>query len=111
MEAHCHLSLRVGRPAKPGNIIFTGGDLDGRLKTLFDALAVPKDKDAIDARDATQDEYVCLLSDDELITGVSLESYRLLEAGKQDENYIDLDIAVTITAVTAMRGTFNLLFG
>jgi hypothetical protein len=44
MEAHCHLALRIGRPMKPGRLIFEGGDLDGRLKTLFDALAMPKDE-------------------------------------------------------------------
>jgi hypothetical protein len=42
MEAYCHLALRVGRPTKPGQIVFSGGDLDGRLKTLFDSLAIPK---------------------------------------------------------------------
>jgi len=67
MEASCHLALRVGRPAVPGGIVFGGGDLDGRLKTLFDALSVPKDAGAIDAKDVTQGEYICLLSDDELL--------------------------------------------
>jgi hypothetical protein len=111
MEAHCHLALRIGRPARPGEIVFSGGDLDGRFKTLFDSLAMPKDTQAVDAKDVTQAEYICLLSDDELITGLSVESYRLLEPSKQNENYIDIDIAVTITAMTPMYGTTDLLFG
>src|SRR6266545_4626061 len=41
MEAHCHLAITFRRPMKPKSIIYAGGDLDGRLKTLFDALAMP----------------------------------------------------------------------
>lgn len=110
MEAHCHLAIRVGRPIKPGSIVFDGGDLDGRLKTLFDALAIPKEEHSLDPRDVSEQEHICLLSDDSLITALSIESYELLEGGCS-ENYIDLDIAVTVTAVTPMPGTWTLLFG
>ncbi len=109
MEAACHLSIRLGRPIRPGMIVYEGGDLDGRLKTLFDALAVPKDASAVKQADCQQDEYLCLLSDDELITGVSIESYEILET--KAEAYVDVDISVTITATTPMNGTAVLLFG
>ena len=79
MEASCHLALRFGRPFKPGNIIFQGGDLDGRIKTLFDALAVPKDDRQVTQEDCKLPEYLCLLGEDSLITGLSVESYQLLE--------------------------------
>jgi hypothetical protein len=79
MEAHCHLTLKIGRPMKPRHVIFDGGDLDGRLKTLFDALAVPTDEAALPVG-ATGDEgeVLCLLADDSLITGLTIESYQLL---------------------------------
>jgi len=42
------------------------------------------------------------LGDDELITGISIESYELL--APHSPNYVDLDVTATITAVTPMRG-------
>jgi hypothetical protein len=110
MEAHCHLALRVGRRMKPGRLIFDGGDLDGRLKTLFDSLAVPKDEGALpDGSTGDDGEVLCLLADDNLITGLTIESYRLLGDGL-GPNYVDVDIDVTITAMTPMAGTLSLLF-
>jgi hypothetical protein len=57
MEVHCHLALRFGRLTKVGTI-FEGGDLDGRLKTLFDALAIPKDDNQLDSNRRMADEYL-----------------------------------------------------
>jgi hypothetical protein len=79
MEAHCHLALKIGRPMKPGRLIFEGGDLDGRLKTLFDALAMPKEEAALpDGVSGDDGEVLCLLADDSLITGLTIESYQFL---------------------------------
>jgi hypothetical protein len=112
MEARCHLALRIGRGMRPGSIVFSGGDLDGRLKTLFDALAVPKDDHQVAAEHVEQTEYLCLLSDDSLITGLSIESYQLLDVSPDSgDNHVDLNINVTITATTPMIGTLGLLFG
>jgi hypothetical protein len=110
MEAECHLALRIGRPAKAGSIVYAGGDLDNRLKTLFDALSAPRSNDSVDASQLDQAEYFCLLSDDVLVTGLSIESYQLLGTARP-EDYIDLNLTVTITARTPMYGTLGLLFG
>jgi hypothetical protein len=107
MEVHCHLSLRIGRPVRVGTI-FAGGDIDGRLKTLFDALTVPKDDGQV-PDGTTAREYLCLLSDDDLITALSISSYELL--GGATENWVDIDLEVTITAVTPMAATSVLMFG
>ena len=37
----CQLDILLLWPEEPGNIIKNGGDIDNRLKTLFDALAYP----------------------------------------------------------------------
>lgn len=37
----CHLDILFLRYDEPGQI-FTGGDLDGRIKVWFDALSVPQ---------------------------------------------------------------------
>jgi len=109
MEAHCHLGLRVGRTVKPGSIIFDGGDLDGRLKTLFDALRMPRDASELPKDFHGGAECLCLLSDDSLITGLAIDSYELFD--EHSENYVDIDLTVTITAMTPMFGTLGLLFG
>jgi hypothetical protein len=109
MEAHCRLAIRLGRPTKPGKLIYEGGDLDGRLKTLFDSLAAPKNEDQVERRDCSLPEYLCLLGDDSLITDLSIESYQLL--GETRPNWVDIDAEVTVTAVTPMSGTYSLLFG
>lgn len=107
MEVHCHIALQLGRPVKFGTI-FAGGDLDGRLKTLFDALAVPaRDENFPDH--APEGEYLCLLSDDDLITGLSIESYELLDS--VPESRVDITLHITITAITPMPATSVLIFG
>jgi hypothetical protein len=70
------------RPEPPGAIITQAGDIDNRLKTLFDALRYPKKMDEL-PKGATPDEsekpFFCLLEDDILITGVSVRTDVLLE--------------------------------
>ena len=58
------------------------GDLDNRIKTLFDALKIPREASALpsDAKpDEDQKPFFCLLQDDSLITKFSIEADRLLE--------------------------------
>ena len=76
---------------------------------MFDALAVSNDESAVRARDCCQEGYLCLLSDDQLITGISIESHEVLEA--KPPGYVEMDVSVTITAVTPMSGTYVSLFG
>ena len=110
MEARCQLAIRWGRPTKPGRIIFSGGDIDGRLKTLFDSLRMPHTPSELPANIRGTDELCfCLLADDNVITKVSVESYRLLGDFPSDA-HSEVDIDVTIRAVTPMLGTYSLLF-
>ena len=69
-------------PQPPGAIVSGGGDIDNRLKTLFDALKVPSEPTALPSGAAPSVEEVpffCLLEDDRLITRVSIETDRFLE--------------------------------
>lgn len=68
------------RPEEPGSVITQGGDIDNRLKTLFDALSIPQ-ADPIPVGDSpgeAEDPFHCLLEDDYLITGVNITVDRLL---------------------------------
>jgi hypothetical protein len=82
MHAVAELDIRILWPQAPGSIISSGGDIDNRLKTLFDALKMPFEPTAlppgtVPAPDETP--FFCLLEDDSLIVRVSVETDRLLE--------------------------------
>src|SRR6202021_954972 len=65
----CSLDILFLRPEESGMVI-RGGDLDNRLKTLFDALRVPKNVDETGGLSSSEDPTYCLLEDDSLISEV-----------------------------------------
>lgn len=76
------LNITMLRPEEPGAIVLQSGDIDNRLKTLFDALGVPAHSNQIPAGDTpapTEAPFFCLLQDDRLITSVAVNTDRLLE--------------------------------
>ena len=76
------LNITLLRPEPPGSIISQGGDIDNRLKTLLDALKVPTEPSALpaDAGPASDENpFFCLLEDDKLITGLSVQTDRFLD--------------------------------
>ena len=88
LDLVAQLDILMLRPEEPGAIITKGGDLDNRLKTLFDALRNPKDlKELPDnyPQPPTEQLLYCLLEDDALITGVTMTTDRLLEFSSEDE--------------------------
>src|SRR5262245_27884382 len=112
-EARCHLGIRLHRRHRPGEIVSRDGDLDNRLKTLFDALRMPYKSDELPQNAPLGDSpFLCLLDDDALITKVSIETFVLLTppGPGEDANYVELDIAVEVRAVTPMWGTVDWLF-
>jgi hypothetical protein len=112
LEAQCHLDVRLHRASGAGNIVYAGGDLDNWLKVLFDALRIPTGLPELDDVPPTEDGQIvyCLLADDRLITRLSVESFKLLGPRPDDENYVEVDLDVTIQAVTPMHGTTVFLF-
>jgi len=85
---YCELDILFLRAEAPGMIFTTNhaGDLDNRLKVLFDALRVPIIGELPPADRPSGDEespFFCLLQDDNLITAVRLESERLLESSQR----------------------------
>ena len=97
----CELDILFLRKEPAGSLFTTnaGGDLDNRLKVLFDALRIPEVKELPADASPTADQvpFFCLLENDPLITAVRLESDRLYEAdGKRDR--VRLVIKVTVKA-------------
>ncbi len=101
----CDLDILFLRRDDPGRLIRSGGDLDNRIKVLFDALRIPQDDNEVrDLAPKGEDEslFLCLTEDDKLITGFRVTTDRLLEPATSpaDENHVRLIINVEVKATT-----------
>jgi hypothetical protein len=98
----CDLDILFLRREPPGRLISGGGDIDNRLKVLFDALRMPQDDNEVRGLSPTTDNKVilCLTEDDKLITGFRVITDRLLEPANSDaeENNVRLIINVEVKA-------------
>jgi len=107
----CELDITFLRQQLPGQLLFEGGDIDNRLKTLFDALRKPSTAEAQQAEippSAVDDPIHCLLQDDALVTRVNVETDRLLRptADKFDLVAI-IQVTIIVTRVTWGRVFFR----
>ena len=97
----CHLDVLFLRSDPAGSLISQGGDIDNRIKTLFDALQIP-DGNQLPAEKPDDDEapFFCVLEDDALITRVNVETDRLLkpDVERVGSSRVLLVIVVTIKA-------------
>lgn len=102
MHAVAELDIKLLWPQRPGSIITSGGDIDNRLKTLFDALKLPSEPTALpNGALPQQDEtpFFCLLEDDSLIARVNVDADRLLEPARDPT-----EVALFIRVVTRNLG-------
>ena len=83
------------RQEDPGSLVLQGGDIDGRIKTLFDALRKP-DADVAARYPQKYDPIYCLLESDTLISGFDVDTDRLLSPQTAEESEAHLVIEVTI---------------
>lgn len=93
------LDITILRPEEPGNLVTQSGDIDNRLKTLFDALTIP-DLQQIPPEDSARDgerPFHCLLEDDNLITEVHVTVDRLL-GSNNDPHQVLMIICVDVSA-------------
>ena len=117
MEFTCSLEILFLRPEPRGRVI-KSGDLDNRIKTLFDALRIP-DRTGQEMRGCVPVEgegpLYCLLEDDSQITKVSIETDMLLkpingaEFSESNKNDARLIIQVAIRPTNANWGTLDFL--
>lgn len=89
----CDLKITFLRRHEPGDII-SGGDIDNRLKTLFDALRIPGNAEETVGQHQGEidDKVFCLLEDDALITSLSVDTERLY--GPVDESLSEADVNI-----------------
>lgn len=103
MNGIAELSITLLRPEKPGGLLTQGGDIDNRLKTLFDALTMPRHQNALPRNldlATSPNPFFCLLEDDNLVTSLQVRTEQLLEPNVHPS---DVDLVVQVrTRVTAM---------
>jgi hypothetical protein len=76
-----------------------GGDIDNRLKVLFDALKMPEVVSDLGGMEISDDEdpFFCLMEDDDLATRVSITSDRLLLPMEDGDKLNDIYIVLHVT--------------
>ncbi len=96
----CALDILFLREEDPW-ILTKGGDIDNRIKTLFDGLRMPSLDDMRHGQPQSDPLY-CLLEEDSLVSNVSVRTARLLTGeenrpdGKPARNFVRLIIEVTV---------------
>jgi hypothetical protein len=104
------LDLTILRPGPPGELVSHGGDIDNRVKTLLDALRVPRESTALSSDEKPLDgetPFFCLLGDDRLITRLSVDTDTLLEK-TVDPSEVVLILRVTTRLTRILIDTIGL---
>jgi hypothetical protein len=105
LPAVCELDILFLRREQPGSLILKprddyGGDLDNRIKILFDALRVPCKLEELPvgaAPAAEEAPFYCLLEDDSLITKFQVESDTLLGGLEESAEWADVQLVLNVT--------------
>ncbi len=104
-EEACSLDILFLRREPPGAVV-RGGDIDNRLKTLFDGLTLPQSCEDIEPPDDDEKPMYILLRDDSLISEMNVSTDLLLrppkDTGKHDVNDVVLIIRATLLAAGAL---------
>lgn len=103
-----NLSLTILVPHETARIVHNGGDIDNRIKTLFDALRVPAADSEVpsnDQFDYSDSGMYCLLEDDKLIDRISIRSYQ--DHGPAEPDHVRCVIEVETKITRALWGNLN----
>ncbi|MCA1600450.1 MAG: hypothetical protein LC776_01975 [Acidobacteria bacterium] len=104
------LDLMILRPGPPGALVGHAGDIDNRVKTLLDALRIPRESTALPSDDKPLDgetPFFCLLGEDRLITRLSVDTDRLLEK-TEDPSEVVLTLRITTRLTRILWDTIGL---
>jgi hypothetical protein len=102
----CKLDVLMLRPDQPGQTLMQSGDIDNRLKTLFDALRIPRDGEYCDPPENSENPFFCLFEDDSLVNHLSITTDLLL--GASDVNEVRLLITVNIWPIVHLLSNMGI---
>lgn len=100
------LDILFLRREQAGGLVNQAGDIDNRIKVLFDALRMPESPSEIptDAKPSDDEQpFFCLLETDSLITSFRLQSERLLGPLEPDHRAnakLMIQVSVKLTRLT-----------
>jgi hypothetical protein len=104
-DVACSLDILILRRDHPAqSIVQNGGDVDNRIKILFDALHIPQSCSGIKEPEDSDNVRFCLLEDDKLITEVKISTGQLLVApppGGHPDQYAHVIIHVKTLVIGA----------
>jgi hypothetical protein len=98
----CSLEILFLRRDQPGGLIISGGDIDNRIKTLLDALQVPKECDQVPKEwmpSEDENPLYCLMEDDKLINDLTVTTDRLLSPRRNDESEHDVVLIIHVKTI------------
>jgi hypothetical protein len=100
LDLNCELNVLFLRKEDPGALVLQGGDIDNRIKLLFDALKIP-DTDEARAYPQAQELTYCLMESDALVFRFDVDSDRLLfpKIEKVDEVFLVIEVIVRVLRV------------
>lgn len=104
LNLYAEVSVLLMRQQQHGALFTEGGDIDNRLKTLLDALRLPRGANearAGEARNGDPELFFVLMEDDALITKVSVETAQLLRPAPPDHVLAIVGVHVKKTMLTA----------
>jgi hypothetical protein len=107
----CAVDILFLRHEDPGSLILQGGDIDGRIKTLFDALRMPSEDEERAGGIPTATPLYCLLESDSLISDLSVRTGQLLGDRTKKPHTVRLTIDVTIKVLRVMNENQCLIGG
>jgi hypothetical protein len=107
----CAVDIIFLRHEEPLTLMKSGGDLDGRLKTLFDALRMPEDDSQQAGVTLTSDPLYVLMQDDILVSDVSIKTGRLLGSRTKKPHAVRLTIDVTVKVLRVFEQNQCLIGG
>jgi hypothetical protein len=118
MSVSCLLDVLFLRRDSPGSVLHAG-DIDNRMKTLIDALRIPKMAQELgkySVPDRHERPFFVLLEDDKLVSGFSVESDTLLDYGNEgnsvsrDVDLREVNLIISVSIVPYNATLFNLNF-
>jgi hypothetical protein len=76
----CSLDVLFLRRESAGGLVKHGGDLDNRIKILFDAMRMPRSNEELPDTPPSEDEnpFFCVLEDDQFIDKITVTTDRIL---------------------------------
>ncbi len=106
LDLNCYLNILFLRHEDPGALVLQGGDLDNRIKTLFDALRKP-DAEIAAKYPQHYNPLYCLMESDTLISGFDVDTDRLLvppSNGRKNDACLVIEVVVGVLRI----GSWNM---